>query len=133
MKLIEQIREGRNLIDQGLLKGRDIKQVEQKVKILEERLKEAISQLRFSEFSKLDISLEVDSDVLGCTIWFCPNEESASALKAENPKAVTYTADELLEILNLDPSHEDLNRIHCIKTIFKDSVVIDSTLCKDVQ
>jgi hypothetical protein len=87
-----------------------------------------VSDITLYEFSKMNTSIEVYSEILGCSIWFCSNEETASSLKTENPEAVTYTAEELLELLNLSPGPEDIKRIHNVKSIFPNSVVIESIL-----
>lgn len=87
-----------------------------------------ISQLRLSELAKRSLAVEIYSEVLGCSFWLCSNELMALQIKEDYPNAVTYTVDEMREIIRLNPTQEDLKRIHNTKSVFPDSRVIEFQL-----
>jgi hypothetical protein len=97
---------------------------EQKKKKSEPRIVN-ISLLTLTEFGKRDLGIEVYSRVLGCEIWFCSNEKMAAKIRSEIPGAVTYTANELINLIKLNFTPEDIERIHAAKVLFSGSRVIE--------
>ncbi len=89
---------------------------------------EGISRLTLFELSKRNIAVEVRSEILGCKIWLCSNQEMAKQVKTDDPEGVTYTVDELRHLLTLKVSPEELKRIHNAKEVFVDSKIVDSKL-----
>jgi len=76
------------------------------------------------------MALLVDSRVLGEHVWFCSGEEMAAQIRRDDPEVVTYTVDELRELLHLNPNPEDLKAIHNAKSVFPNSHIVDSNLKK---
>lgn len=87
-----------------------------------------ILQLKLSELSRRNIALKIYSEVLGCEIWLCGNEQMAKQLKEDDPGAVIYTANEMKRLLSLNPDPKGLMNIHTAKTIFPGSKIVDSRL-----
>lgn len=87
--------------------------------------------LKLSEFSKRDLAIEVYSNFLSCKIWLCSNEEMATQIKKDDPETVCYTIDELRELIRLNPTPEDIKRVHEAKTMFSGSTVIESKVKED--
>ena len=100
--------------------------VEQKNKVDFDAL--SIPDMSISVFSGMDLSFEVYSDVLGYSVWFCSNEDMALDVISDEPEAITYTTNELIEIINLNPGSEALKTIHEAKSIFPSSKLIDSQI-----
>ncbi|MGE5444485.1 MAG: hypothetical protein ACM3SR_07775 [Ignavibacteriales bacterium] len=106
------------IVDRVLEKQKEEKAKPQKIDI---------SLLRLSELSKRNIAIKIYSEVLGCEIWLCGNEEMAAQLRQDDPGAMIYTANEMRKLLRLNPNSEDLKRIHTVKTLFNSSKIINST------
>lgn len=83
--------------------------------------------LRLSELAKRNIALKIFSQILGCEIWLCGNEKMAFQVKQDDPEAITYTVDEMRKIMKLNPTPEDIKRIHNLKSIFNGSRILEST------
>jgi len=89
---------------------------------------EQILGMTFSKFAEGDIALQIFSEVLNCELWFCSNREMESQVKQDDPEAITYTVDEMRELIRLiKPTPEDLNSIHEAKTVFNGSRIVGST------
>ena len=82
-----------------------------------------ISLLRLSELAKRNMAIEIYSELLGCSFWFCSNELMALQVKDDYPDAVTYTVDEIRELIKLQPSPEELRAINNVKRVFKESKI----------
>lgn len=87
-----------------------------------------ILNMRLSKLSRRIIAIKIYSDVLGCEIWLCGNEQIAAQLRQDDPQTVVYTADELRKLNKLQPSPEDLRAIHNTKDVFEESRIVDSSL-----
>jgi len=74
-----------------------------------------------SEFKKRNIAVEIYSQVLDEKIWFCSNTDMTKQIKEDDPTAVCYTADELINLIELNPSKDLLKKIHDTKTVFNHS------------
>lgn len=130
MSLIERIQQGKDLIVCGRSLGKDTTDVEAEVKNLQCLLQTEVSQLKLSEFKNRHIALPYDSLVLGEYVWLCSNNEMAAKIRRDDPEVVTYTVDELRELLHLNPNPDDLLAIHNAKSVFLGSRVIESNLKK---
>jgi len=82
---------------------------------------EQIPYMKISELARRDIALEIFSEVLGCEIWFCSDEEIADQIQNDDPEAIVYTASELIELFNIDPKEDLVKAIHYSKTVFQGS------------
>ena len=81
----------------------------------------SIPDLPITKFSKMDIAVEIHSEILNENIWFCSNTDMAKQIKEDDPEAVCYTADELQKLIELNPSKDFLKKVHSTKTIFENS------------
>lgn len=86
-----------------------------------------------SEFRTMRLVVEVYSEALLSTIWFCSNDDMALFVKSDRPEAITYTSHELIEIIYLNPRLEDIKRIHEVKSAFPNCKIIYSTTHKEKQ
>ncbi|MGH7889220.1 MAG: hypothetical protein ACRENF_01565 [Thermodesulfobacteriota bacterium] len=82
-----------------------------------------ILDMKLSEFEKQNFSIELYSEVLNRTVWFCPDKEAAAQIKREDPEAVTYTPDELRHLIALNPGPESLKAIHEGKAALPGSLI----------
>ncbi len=89
---------------------------------------EQISQMQLEKFAKRNMALDIYSEILGCTIWLCSNQEMVKQVKTDDPEAITYTVDEIMNLIRLTPDPEELRRIHNAKEVFVDSKIVDSRL-----
>lgn len=85
---------------------------------------DSINGIDLSEFKRRSIAVEIYSEILNENIWFCSNEEMADQIQHDDQEAVCYTADELIKLIELNPSKEFLKKIHNTKTIFKNSKIL---------
>ena len=83
-----------------------------------------ISLLRLSELAKRNIAIEIYSELLRCNFWLCSNELIALQIKEDYPDAVSYTVDEMREIIRLSPTPEYLKRINNVKIVFNNSKIV---------
>jgi len=97
---------------------------------LQDRLNKEVEGLSLSDFEKADMSVEIFSEILGRIIWLCSDWEMARQIRADDPDAICYTANELKEIIRLNPSPEFLQLISEGKEVFSNVKVI-STETKD--
>jgi hypothetical protein len=51
----------------------------------------------------------------------------AAQVKADDPGAVTYTVDEMRKLIRLNPTPEDIKRIHNAKSLFNRSRILETT------
>ena len=123
MNLIEQIYKGVELIERGKVLGKDTTLIQDRVKVIQARLNKEVEKLKLSEFERRDIAVEIYSEVLGCTVWLCSNQEMAAQVKKDDPEAITYTTHELRELVKLNPGSEDLKKIHDAKRVFPGSTL----------
>ena len=84
---------------------------------------EAITQITLAEFALRNIAVEIYSEVLGCVLWLCSDEEMKSQVMRDAPGQVCYTVRELRNLLKLDPPPEDIKKIHECKKIFSNSTI----------
>lgn len=84
---------------------------------------ENIINLSLAEFSRRNIAVEIYSEALKCNVWMCSDENMKAQIVKDNPGQVCYTARELWQIVRLNPSHEDLRKIHEAKKIFPKSTL----------
>ena len=82
---------------------------------------EQILGMRLSQFAKRSIAIQIYSEILGCELWLCSNEEMASQIKQDDPEAVIYTIAELKQLVMLNPDPESLKSIHNTKAVFSKS------------
>jgi len=88
-------------------------------------------KLLLSEFKKCNMAVEVYSEFLDEKIWFCSNTDMAKQIKEDDPAAITYTVDEILNLIELNPAPEELRRIHNAKEVFTGSKLINCNLNGD--
>jgi hypothetical protein len=89
---------------------------------------EQIPYMTLLEFGKRYMALEIDSEILGCHIWLCSNEEMEAQVKKDEPGGLTFTVKELEALLRLNPTPEDIRRVHEAKSVFEGAKVIESKL-----
>ena len=85
-----------------------------------------IKSMSLETFKERDMAFPVYSEFHKCKVWFCSNDAMAKQVMNDDPEAITYTADELVRLLKHNPSPEELNSIHNVKRIFKESRIIES-------
>lgn len=90
--------------------------------------KDDYSKLLLSEFGKRNIALQIYSEYLSCEVWLCSNTGMQKQIKNDDPKAITYTVDELRHLIKLNPNPDELRGIHYAKEIFHKSKIINSVL-----
>lgn len=123
--LEENVRKGRELIQKGKALGKDTKSLEEKVKTLEAGFSKNILQSRLSELSRRNIAIKIYSEVLGCEIWLCGNEDMAAQVKQDDLEAVSYTVGEIRNLMRRNANSEDLKHVHTVKKLFNSSKIID--------
>jgi len=128
MNLIEQILMGEELIRKCKSQGKKFKSLETNVQGLKKTLHRDIERMKLSELKDRYMAIQIYSEVLCCNLWLCSNNGMAAQIRRDDPEAVTYTVDELREIINLKPSSEELNAIHIAKSVFPNSQIVDSNL-----
>jgi len=89
---------------------------------------EQITSMKLTELAKRDIAIQIFSEILDCEIWLCSNEAMEIQIKKDDPAAITYTIDEIMNLIKLNPDPEELKRIHNAKEVFVDSKIVDSRL-----
>jgi hypothetical protein len=94
--------------------------------------REEIESMELSKFAKRGIAIEIYSEVLGGNLWFCPDDAMATQIKLDVPNAVTYTVNELMELIKLQPNSDELIRINHAKKAFGNSRIIYSKLKKEI-
>jgi len=77
--------------------------------------------ISIDEFRKRNIAVEIYSEILNENIWFCSNEGMADQIQNDDPGAVCYTADELIKLLDLNPTKDFLRKVQNTKSVFEDS------------
>ena len=82
---------------------------------------EGIISLRLSEFSRKNMAIEIYSEVIGCNLWLCSDQEMKEQIMRDAPGQVCYTARELWRLVKLNPAQKDLKRIHDLKEVFPKS------------
>ncbi len=106
-------------------------------RILEKQIKEEatpqgdISLLRLSELAKRNMGIKIFSEILGCDIWLCSNEQMALSVRQDNPETVTYTVKEMREILRLRPTPDDIKHIHNAKNVLNGSKIVPTIFTPD--
>lgn len=90
------------------------------------------ASLELSGFAKRNMAIEIYSEILDSNVWFCSNNEMALQIKNDDPKAITYTANELMELIKLQPNADEIIRINSAKKLFANSRIIDAKLKKEV-
>ncbi|NIP37468.1 MAG: hypothetical protein GWM89_00060 [Candidatus Dadabacteria bacterium] len=83
-----------------------------------------IPNISLADFKKRNMGVLVYSEFLQDEVWFCSNDDMAKKIKNDDNDATTYTADELLEMIKLNPSPEGLKSIHEAKKCFKNSKIM---------
>lgn len=91
---------------------------------------ETITNITLAEFSRRNISIEIFSEVLQCTLWLCSDEEMKAQVMRDAPGQVCYTALELRSLLKLNPSPEDLKKIREAKEVFPNSKIRSANKAK---
>jgi len=89
---------------------------------------ENIPSFKLSDFAHLDCAIQVHSEILDSEIWLCSDSEMEKQLKQDDPTAITYTVKEILDLMKLNPSPEELRRIHYAKEVFHKSTIINSVV-----
>lgn len=82
-----------------------------------------IEELTLKEFALANLTIPVYSNILEEEILFCSNEQVESKLSNDNSKLVKYTANELIELMNLNPNSDDLKKTHLAKKMFDGKIV----------
>jgi len=116
---------GTRLIEEGKLNGKDTRILEETAKKIETNLYDELRNIKLDEFSKRNTSIEVYSDVLETNVWFCSDKEMVDQVQNDDPTAVCYTAEELQNLIGLNPNVDLLKKIHDTKTVFNPSKLIE--------
>lgn len=82
-----------------------------------------LSYMSLLEFSKRNLAIPIYSELLNEEIWFCSSQYMLERIKKDNPKAVCYLSQELIEILKKKPSCEELMKIHLTKKVFDGKLI----------
>lgn len=90
-----------------------------------------ILQLRLSELARREIAIKVYFDILKCEVWLCGNERMRLKVQFDDPEAITYTVREMRELIKMNPSPEDLKKIHNAKVVFPGSKIVDGQRRED--
>jgi len=80
---------------------------------------EQVTNMKLSELAKRNIAIQIFSKVLDCNIWLCSNIEMANQVTSDDPEAITYSVDEVRELIRLRPSPHELRKINDIKAVFR--------------
>jgi len=75
--------------------------------------------ISLKQFKNRNLAVLVHSEFLDDYVWFCSNDDMAKQIQNDDKDAVTYTADELIEIVKLSPNLEGLKSINDAKKVFK--------------
>lgn len=110
-----------------ILKKRDIKD-QYKYSYLDNESIENISRLTLLQLANRDMAIQIFSEVLNCEIWLCSNEEMEDQIKNDDPSTITYTVNEIINLINLHTNPDELRRVHETKETFRGSKVLDSKL-----
>lgn len=89
---------------------------------------EWITSMKLKELAQKDIAILVHSEILDSKIWLCSNQGIEKQVKLDDPSAITYTVNEIIELIKLNPNPDELKRLHNAKEVFGDSKIIDSIL-----
>jgi len=87
-----------------------------------------VPEISLTEVARCNIALKIYSSVLNCHVWFCPDEQMVEEILEDDPAAITYTVDEIMNLTKLNPSPEQLRRIHDAKEVFTGSKLINCNL-----
>jgi len=94
----------------------------------EDQKGEDYSNLLLSEFAKRNIALPIYSEFLNCEVWLCSDSEMEKQIQSDDPEAITYTLDEVRDLIRLKPDPQELRKINDIKALFRGSKIISSKL-----
>lgn len=83
-----------------------------------------LPDVSLKQFKNRNLAVLVHSEFLEEDIWFCSNDDMARKIQNDDKNAVTYTADELMEIVKLIPNQKGLKSIHDAKKVFKRSSIL---------
>lgn len=92
-----------------------------------------IPGLPLSKFAGRNLAFEIYSNVLKCNVWFCSNKDMVKQLKKDNPEALCYTTEELLNLIDLKVTNEELMRIHSAKSVFLNSTLKEIEINRDSE
>ena len=132
MHLDEVIIKATKLIAEGKALGKDTRPLEERLKVLEGGLTETtptldqVSLWTLSQLAKRNMAIEIYSEILDREVWLCSNELMVLQVKEDYPDAVTYTVDEMRELIRLNPTPEDIKRIYDAKSVLERSRIVDS-------
>jgi len=90
----------------------------------EEIALDLIPNISLAEFRKRNMGVPVYSKHLKEKVWFCSNDKIANQIKNDDIYSVTYTVDELVNILHLQTDIQSLKSIHDAKKCFRNSEVV---------
>ena len=93
----------------------------------------SLNKMSISKFSELKMAFQVYSEVLKCEVWFCSNDAMAKQIMNDDPEAITYTVDEIMNLIKLNPNPAELTKIHQAKEVFRGSRIIDSELRNELK
>ncbi len=113
MSVVERIREGQKSIRESFNSLRSQLTVE------------SIPSIKLSDFANLDCAIKIHSKVLNAEVWLCSDNEMEKQINNEEPWITTYTVSEIMELIKLNPSSEDVIRIHSVKEVFNHSKIIN--------
>jgi len=85
-----------------------------------------IVNMKLSDLAKRDIALKIHSKVLNAEVWLCSDSEMEKQIQNDDPEAITYSVDEVRELIRLRPTPHELRKINDIKAVFRGSKVIRS-------
>ncbi len=84
---------------------------------------EGIPGITLAEFARRNLAVEIYSELLRSTFWLCSNDQMFSQIEEDAPGSVCYTVDEMRELIDLDPSPVDLQKIQDAKITFTSSIL----------
>jgi len=81
-----------------------------------------ICGISIDEFKKRKIGVEI----LNKSAWLCSNKEMVDQILEDDRTATAYTLDELIKLIELNPSKDFLKKIHNTKAVFENSKIIQT-------
>jgi len=118
MSVVERIRERQKSIKESFISLRSQLTVEN------------LPSIKLSDFANLDCAIKIHSKVLNAEVWLCSDSEMEKQIQNDDPEAITYTVDELKQLIKLNPDPDGLRQIHQAKEVFRGSRIVE---CKPKQ
>lgn len=83
-----------------------------------------LPNISLADFKKRNMGVLVYSKYLDDEIWFCSNQIIANQILTDDSQTITYTIDELANLIRLKPDVNSLKSIHEAKKMFNNSKAV---------